>query len=122
MRTWATRVLAATLLGVAMTACTDDPGPVPGGPATTSVRSPDTSPTSFRAPSAPSPAPASRSGSRADTGPGCGQRAVDAGRFNPDCKEYQGYLDPGGAGRKDTSGEEQRRYACEQGYLPKSEC
>lgn len=113
-------MLAALLLAIGVTACTDEPGSGPGEPAATSMRAPESSPSSQTPSVAPGPAPGSAS--HADTGPGCGQRAVDAGRFNPDCKEYQGYLDPGGAGRKDTSGEEQRRYACEQGYLPKSEC
>lgn len=47
----------------------------------------------------------------ADTGIGCGQRAVTAGAFNPACPEYQGYLDPGtAAGRAPTSGERQRQH------------
>ncbi|MET7989867.1 hypothetical protein ABZU76_03050 [Amycolatopsis sp. NPDC005232] len=57
-----------------------------------------------------------------DTRPGCGQRAVNARKFNPSCKEYQGYLDPGGPGRGKTSGETQREWLCEQGQLPKNEC
>lgn len=59
----------------------------------------------------------------ADTSPGCGERAVDEGKFDPECDEYQGYLDPGtAAGRDPTSGEIQRQYGCEEGYIPQSEC
>jgi len=36
------------------------------------------------------------------------------GRFDPSCPEYQGYLDPGGAGRGPTSGEIQSQYARQQ--------
>lgn len=58
-----------------------------------------------------------------DVGPGCGQRAVDAGRFNPACAEYQGYLDPGRAGgRPANSGDLQHDWGCQQGYIPESEC
>ena len=47
----------------------------------------------------------------ADTGIGCGQRAVTSGAFNPACPEYQGYLDPGtAAGRAPTSGERQQQH------------
>lgn len=59
----------------------------------------------------------------ADTSPGCGQRAVARGRFNPSCQEYQGYLDPGRAGgRGPSSGDLQTEYGCQQGYIPESEC
>ena len=55
------------------------------------------------------------------TGPQRPQRC--AGRFNPSCSEYQGYLDPGtSAGRGPTSGEIQTEWGCEQGYIPASEC
>jgi hypothetical protein len=47
---------------------------------------------------------------------------VIAEKFNPKCPEYQGYLDPGGAGRSKTSGDIQREYGCQQGYIPKSQC
>jgi hypothetical protein len=47
---------------------------------------------------------------------------VDAGKFNPHCKEYEGYLDPGGPGRGKTSGDLQHDYGCQQGYIPKSQC
>ncbi len=43
--------------------------------------------------------------SKVDTGSGCGLRAVMAGKFNPACAEFQGYLDPGvsaGRGPNDT--------------------
>jgi hypothetical protein len=54
---------------------------------------------------------------------GCGQRAVTAGTFNPSCREYQGYLDPGTAGgRAPSSGELQLQYLCQTGQAPKSEC
>lgn len=43
---------------------------------------------------------------------GCGQRAVAAGKFDPSCSEYQGYLDPGRAGgRGPSSGDLQSEYA-----------
>src|SRR5699024_3345249 len=67
--------------------------------------------------------PQQRQQSNTDAAPGCGQRAVESGQFNPQCEEYQGYLDPGTiAGRGPTSGEIQRQYGCEQGYIPESEC
>jgi hypothetical protein len=47
---------------------------------------------------------------------------MTAGKFNPKCAEYQGYLDPGGPGRGKTSGEIQQQYGCQQGYIPKSQC
>jgi hypothetical protein len=60
---------------------------------------------------------------QADTGPGCGLRAVTSGVFNAACAEYQGYLDPGtAAGRAPTSGERQQQHLCESGRAPKSEC
>jgi hypothetical protein len=54
---------------------------------------------------------------------GCAQAAMAAGRFDPSCGEYQGYLDPGtSAGRAPSSGEIQYAYGCQQGYIPKSQC
>ena len=54
---------------------------------------------------------------------GCAQRAMAAGRFDPSCSAYQGYLDPGtSAGRAPTSGEIQMQFACEQGRVPRSDC
>lgn len=62
-------------------------------------------------------------GSATDSAPGCGQRAVNAGTFNPACSEYQGYLDPGReSGRQPNSGDIQHDWGCQQGYIPKSEC
>lgn len=53
----------------------------------------------------------------------CAQRAMAAGRFDPSCAAYQGYLDPGTlAGRAPTSGEIQMQFACEQGLVPRSDC
>lgn len=53
----------------------------------------------------------------------CAEAAMQAGRFDPSCDEYQGYLDPGtAAGRAPTSGETQMQWACEQGLVPQSEC
>ncbi len=117
-------LVAAVVLAV--NAC----GEKPAAPPPTSAPS-TTSPSAATSPPSPVPVTPSPSTStrlttkrspRADSGPGCGQRAVNAGRFNPKCPEYQGYLDPGGPGRGKTSGDLQREYACEQGYLPKSEC
>ncbi|WP_075294925.1 MULTISPECIES: hypothetical protein [unclassified Pseudonocardia] len=57
------------------------------------------------------------------SGGNCAQRAIAAGKFDPSCSAYQGYLDPGTlAGRAPTSGEIQMQYACEQGLVPKSDC
>ncbi|MBW0101602.1 hypothetical protein [Pseudonocardia sp. KRD291] len=57
------------------------------------------------------------------SGGGCAQQAMVAGRFDPSCSDYQGYLDPGtSAGRAPTSGETQMQYACEQGLVPESDC
>jgi hypothetical protein len=68
-------------------------------------------------------APAALTATRADTGSGCGLRAVTAGAFNPACSDYQGYLDPGTtAGRAPTSGERQQQQLCETGRAPKSQC
>jgi hypothetical protein len=59
----------------------------------------------------------------ADTGTGCGHRAVARGVFNAACAEYQGYLDPGrAAGRAPSSGDLQHDDGCQKGYIPKSEC
>jgi hypothetical protein len=59
----------------------------------------------------------------ADTGPGCGQRAVSRGVFNPACSEYEGYLDPGrAAGRQPSSSDLQHDDGCQKGYIPKSQC
>ena len=42
----------------------------------------------------------------------CGRRAVPAGKFDPSCSEYQGYLDPGrGGGRGPSRGDLQSEYA-----------
>jgi hypothetical protein len=53
----------------------------------------------------------------------CAARAMAAGRFDPSCPDYQGYLDPGTkAGRAPTSGEMQMMYLCKEGRVPRSEC
>ncbi|MCO7193321.1 hypothetical protein [Pseudonocardia sp. McavD-2-B] len=53
----------------------------------------------------------------------CAQRAMAAGRFDPSCPAYQGYLDPGSsAGRAPTSGETQLQFLCQKGLVPRSEC
>lgn len=92
--------------------------PAAAAAATSTTRTTTTKSTKAAAPSSTR----SRSSS-ADTGPGCGQRAVARGVFNPSCAEYQGYLDPGkAAGRAPSSGDLQTQYACEQGQLPASEC
>lgn len=121
MTTWARLVPALLLPAVVLAggaACSDEPGPAPAPRTSASAEPPSGS-----APQSPS-SPDSSAGPRgaADTGPGCGERALEAGEFNPDCKEYQGYLDPGGRGRDDTAGEAQLEYACEQGYIPKEKC
>lgn len=108
---------------VAAPAPTSQPSPEPA-PATTAAPATSTPDTSTPAKATSAPKTTTPKAKRRDpaTSPGCGQRAVDAGKFNPRCKEYQGYLDPGGPGRPKTSGEIQREWACQQGYLPKSEC
>ncbi|WP_037363434.1 hypothetical protein [Amycolatopsis orientalis] len=129
------RAVAAIALALALTGCTADPPAqrAVAGASPTSQPGPQPAPATTTVPATPAPiasTPASVPSStkpkakRRDpaTSPGCGQRAVDAGRFNPRCKEYQGYLDPGGPGRPKTSGEIQREYLCQQGYLPRSEC
>lgn len=62
--------------------------------------------------------------SRARTsGDDCAARAMAAGRFDPSCSAYQGYLDPGtSAGRAPTSGETQMQYLCERGLAPRGDC
>ncbi|WP_157358622.1 hypothetical protein [Amycolatopsis sp. ATCC 39116] len=120
-------VLAASACGekpAAPPATSAPPSTSMSAPSTTSPRvaTPPPSPTPVAPPPNSSTHTTTRRSPRADSGPGCGQRAVNAGRFNPKCPEYQGYLDPGGPGRGKTSGDLQREYACEQGYLPKSEC
>jgi hypothetical protein len=57
------------------------------------------------------------------SGDDCAARAMAAGRFDPSCSAYQGYLDPGtSAGRAPTSGETQMQYLCERGLVPRSDC
>ncbi len=81
--------------------------------ATTEQRRPTIAPTTSPKPKQPG----------VDNGPGCAARAMQAGKFNPSCAEYQGYLDPGtSAGRGPTSGELQQQYGCAQGYIPKAQC
>lgn len=121
MTTWARLVPALLLPAVVLgggAACSDDPGPAPA-PSTSASAEPPSGSTP-RSPTSPDQSAGPRGA--ADTGPGCGERALEAGEFNPDCKEYQGYLDPGGRGRDDTAGEAQLEYACEQGYIPKEKC
>lgn len=62
-------------------------------------------------------------GRAAPSGDDCAARAMAAGRFDPSCSGYQGYLDPGtSAGRAPTSGETQMQYLCERGLAPRSDC
>ncbi|GAA1197399.1 hypothetical protein [Prauserella alba] len=122
MTTWARLVPALLLPAVVLAgaaACTDDPNPAPTSTTSASAAPPSGS-VPYSQPTSPGN-PSARTGG-ADTGPGCGERALEAGEFNPDCKEYQGHLDPGGRGRGDTAGEAQLEYACEQGYVPKEKC
>ncbi|PKV96136.1 hypothetical protein ATK30_7072 [Amycolatopsis echigonensis] len=132
------RAVAAIALALALAGCAGNPPAqhAVAGPAPTSRPSPEPAPSTTTTPTATTPAastPAKATSTpkttaseakRRDpaTSPGCGQRAVDAGKFNPRCKEYQGYLDPGGSGRPKTSGEIQHEYLCQQGYLPPAEC
>ncbi|GAA1864883.1 hypothetical protein GCM10009772_45540 [Pseudonocardia alni subsp. carboxydivorans] len=59
----------------------------------------------------------------ATSGDDCAARAMAAGRFDPSCSAYQGYLDPGtSAGRAPTSGETQMQYLCERGLTPRDDC
>lgn len=76
-------------------------------PATTQYAPPAPETSTRRVP-APTQAPATSSTK------GCAAAAMAAGRFNPSCPEYQGYLDPGGPGRGPTSGDIQSQYAKQQ--------
>jgi len=59
----------------------------------------------------------------ADAAAGCAAKAMAAGKFDPSCREYQGYLDPGQAGgRQPNSAQDQTQYGCEKGYIPKDQC
>ena len=90
-----------------------DPAPSTAALAPTSTSTSTPAPTT-KTPAKPKP--------RSTTG--CAARALAAGRFDPTCPEYQGYLDPGSrAGRGPTSGEVQTRWwNCKEGLLPKSQC
>ncbi|MCG3755305.1 hypothetical protein [Amycolatopsis sp. Poz14] len=130
--------IAAIALALVLAGCTENPPAqhAVAGPPLASQSAPEPAPSTTTVPVASPPAASTSAkptgtpktstsqGKRRDpsTGPGCGQRAVNAGKFNPRCKEYQGYLDPGGPGRPKTSGEIQREWACQQGQLPASEC
>jgi hypothetical protein len=59
---------------------------------------------------------------RSTAKPDCARAAMAAGRFDPTCQAYQGYLDPGGPTRGPTSGEIQTAYGCRQGYIPAAQC
>lgn len=129
--------LAVVVLGLAVTAgvvidrlSVDAPAPVTAAPASTPAPPPPpqtstplpTSTTTRTSRTTTKPT-TTRATTKADTGPGCGGRAVARGVFNPACAEYQGYLDPGrAAGRQPSSGDLQTEYGCEKGYIPKSEC
>jgi hypothetical protein len=95
----------------------------PAPPAPTRTASPSNSGTATRsaAPTKRSRTAKPKPATRRTTS--CAERAMQAGRFDPSCSEYQGYLDPGtAAGREPTSGEIQMQYACEQGLVPRSQC
>ncbi len=107
----------------------------PSAPTTTSeptTSEPTTAPTTTRAPPTTTRAPATTTRAPATTTQapalkpnstaGCAARAMAAGKFDPSCPEYQGYLDPGGPGRGPTSGDLQHQYGCQQGYIPRSQC
>lgn len=115
-------LVAAVVLAVSACGGEEPVAPAATPPPATSAAPTSLSPTPVTTAPAPPPSTSTGRSTPADSRPGCGQRAVDAGKFNPQCPEYQGYLDPGGPGRGDTSGDLQREYACEQGYLPESEC
>ena len=131
-------VIAATIVGPGLVGCSTapaTPAPVPAAATvttpqvTTTTPTPTTSPapaaatTTTRPTTVVTTAQARKKTSTSSNSAGCGQRAVTAGKFNPSCKEYQGYLDPGTAGgRSPTSGELQLQYLCQTGQVPKSEC
>lgn len=78
-------------------------------------------------PSTPTTAPAAPRTSTPRATPkatvSCAKTAMAAGKFDPTCSEYQGYLDPGkDSGRQPSSGQSQQQYGCEQGYIPKDQC
>jgi hypothetical protein len=133
-------LMIVAIVGIGLAACSPSPAapppvPVPAAasattpPATTTMPAP--TPTQIPAPAERTTRPkplvkattAAKKTSSTSSSAGCGQRAVTAGKFNPACKEYQGYLDPGTAGgRAPTSGEIQLQYLCETGQVPKSDC
>lgn len=99
----------------------------PSAPTTTyePTTEPTTAPTTTRAPATTTRAPATTTqapASKPNSTAGCAARAMAAGKFDPSCPEYQGYLDPGGPGRGPTSGDLQHQYGCQQGYIPRSQC
>jgi hypothetical protein len=94
-------------------------GQTPTAEASPPVTSTNPPPTTTRAPvTTTTRAPVTTTNSSV----GCAQRAMAAGKFDPSCPEYQGYLDPGGPGRGPTSGDIQHQYGCQQGYIPASQC
>ena len=120
-------LLLGALALIGLTACGSTAAPAPAVPTPSPVVAPASmvpppAPVTTPAPTTTLPAPTTTT-PHAAGGPGCGERAVAAGTYDPSCSEYQGYLDPGGAaGRAKTSGESQQEYGCQQGYIPKSEC
>jgi hypothetical protein len=95
----------------------------PATPSPAATRSAQAAPRTSTA--APRPAATTKRSRTAKPTPttSCADRARRAGRFDPSCSDYQGYLDPGTvAGREPTSGEIQAQYACEQGLIPRSQC
>lgn len=101
--------------GVTGTSATPRPNTRSTSPRTTSSRSTGSRGTSPRG--------TSPRGGASSNGSDCAAAALQAGRFDPSCPAYQGYLDPGArAGRAPTSGERQYADGCKRGYIPKSRC
>ena len=106
-------LLSGAALVVALSACGTAVPPAPAASsappatatATAAVAPPVAAGTTTARPTTKKSTP-STSKNKADTSSGCGKRAMAAGKFNPSCKEYQGYLDPGSsADRGKSSGE-----------------
>ncbi len=143
MRSWYLRpvvLVVVTLVGAGLAGCSTSPAapppvvaaaPVSTTPAlTTAMPTTPPTPAPTAATTRPKPIVKSTTAAKATaknsskfSSTGCAQRAVTAGKFNPSCQEYQGYLDPGTAGgRAPSSGNTQLQYACQTGQAPKSEC
>ncbi len=115
--------LTTTGTAAAITAPRTIPTATPGQATTTTAPAAHRAPATTTRKPAPQITQAPRKSRTTTSTAGCARRAMAAGKFNPSCPEYQGYLDPGTAGsRAPTSGELQQAYGCKMGYIPKGQC